>query len=112
VSSTTSESVTIVFFETLNSAFPTGSDSFLSIQFAGTLEDGSFFVFPVPASNTSVATVVTSGDGASGVWGDTGFSFTGSSTMTKYTVEIDNAEYGISGTFVLNTVSAFAHPFR
>ncbi|KIV99549.1 uncharacterized protein PV09_08849 [Verruconis gallopava] len=105
VSSTTQESVTIVFFETLGTTFPTSSDSYLSIQFAGTLEDGSYFIYAVPAKNTSVATVTTSGNGASGVWQDTGFSFEGSSTMTKYTVEVDNDEFGIYGTFVLNSVS-------
>ena len=105
MSSTTLQSVTIVFFETLTSSFPTGSDSYLSLQFAGTHADGTLFVYAVPAKDFSVATVVTSGDGASGVWQDTGFSFTGNPTATKYTVEIDNAEFGIFGTFVITSVS-------
>lgn len=105
MSSTTNESVTIVFFETLPTVFTNYADTYLAIQFAGTHADGSFFLYTVDASNTSIATVTTSGDGASGVWGDTGFNFTGSSSMSTYTVTIDNAEYGISGTFVINSVS-------
>lgn len=108
VSTTTSESVTIVFFETLPSAFITGIDSFLSLQFAGTRADGSNFVYAIPASDTSVANVTTSGDGALGVWGTTGFNFTGNPTATKYTVTIDNAEFGVKGTFTITSVSISA----
>jgi hypothetical protein len=104
VSSTTLQSVTIVFFETLTTSFPTGSDSYLSLQFAGTHADGTFFVFAVPAKDFSVAKIVTSGDGASGDWQDTGFKFTGNSAATKYTVTINNAEFGIFGNFVITSV--------
>jgi hypothetical protein len=94
-----------VFFETNPTSFITGIDSFLSLQFAGTRADGSKFIYAVPAKDTDIATVTTNGDGASGVWGTTGFSFAGNALTTKYTVEVSNDEFGIYGTFVITTVS-------
>jgi hypothetical protein len=62
-------------------------------------------MIPLGNTSTDVATIVTSGDGASGVWGTTGFSFEGSSDLKTYTVTVDDPTLGVSGTFTIESVS-------
>lgn len=111
VSATDNQSVTVIFLESTPTSFLNPVGTFLNLQFVGTFANGSSFIFGVPLDNCTVATVTTSGDGASGVWGNSGFSFAGNEAATQYLVEVDNAEFGISGSMLVTSVCPHNHRF-
>ena len=81
--------------------------SAISVDVFATFADGTLVFLPlndVPG-NAGSATITTDGDGASGVWEGTGFSFEGTLDLSSYTVTIDNPTLGISGTLDLKSVS-------
>ncbi len=106
--SSLNETLTVVFVETTPAAYDlvTG-DSLLSVVFQGTFADGSPFGFQIEASS---ATIKTHGDGASGNWHDTGFSFEGTNDLKRYIVEGNNIANNISGTMVMESVAPAHFP--
>jgi hypothetical protein len=104
VSATDNQSITVIFLESTSTSFLNPAGTFLNLQFVGTYPNGSSFNIAVPTEDCAVATITTAGDGASGAWSHTGFSFAGNPSATQYLVEVDNAEFGISGTMLVNSV--------
>lgn len=110
VSSDSQAAVVIVFYLTTSIAFPfVLPGAVLSVDIFATYPDGTQVFFPEndPPIFGS-ANIVTNGDGASGTWDGTGFSFEGAPDLSSYTVTIDSPILGISGTLQLNSVSGQA----
>lgn len=108
VSSDSKAAVVIVFYLSTSLGFPfVPSGSVLSVDIFATFPNGSLVFDPLadPLIGGS-ATITTNGDGASGTWGGTGFSFEGAPDLSSYTVTVDNPVLGIKGTLQLNSVSA------
>ena len=108
VSANNSCAVVIVFYMTTDVGFPFVLPlSSLSVDIFATFEDGTLVYLPVndPLLSAGTATVVTDGDGSSGVWEGTGFEWKGTADMSQYVVTIDYPLLDISGTLVLNSVS-------
>lgn len=109
VSATDNQSLVVIFFVATNQSF-IGLDSATSILSAivfGGFADGTNVVMQVddlPGALGS-ATITTDGDGASGDWLSTGFSFTGTSDLSAYEVTIENDTIDVHGTFLLDSVS-------
>lgn len=109
VSNTDNQSVVVVLFVATNQSF-IGLDSATSILSAivcGGFNDGTNVAIQVddlPGALGS-ATIITEGDGASGNWLSSGFSFSGASDMSNYEVTIENDTIDVHGTLSLDLVS-------
>ena len=108
VSETSNASVVIAFYLGANSAFPfLPNGTAISADIGLTLEDGTQIYVPVgnaPGAR-GTATIVTYGDGSSGLWNSTGFRWVGSSDLSYYVVQVDAPDYNITGNLVLYSVS-------
>jgi hypothetical protein len=108
VSSDASMGIVVVLYLSTDLGFPfVPPGSALSADVFATFDDGSLVFLPlnnVPGDAGS-AIITTNGDGASGVWEGTGFSFDGTPDLSRYAVIIDNPTLGISGTLDLKSVS-------
>jgi hypothetical protein len=107
VSDSNSCAVVMVFYMSTDLGFPfVLPGAALSVDIFATFEDGSLVFIPLnnPPINTGTATVVTDGDGTSGIWEGTGFEWTGTPDLSQYVVTIDSPLLGISGSLVLNSV--------
>lgn len=108
VSDDASMGIVVVLYLSTDLGFPfVPPGSALSVDIFATFGDGSLVFLPlndVPGDAGS-AIITTDGDGASGVWEGTGFSFDGTPDLSSYTVIIDNPTLGISGTLDLKSVS-------
>jgi hypothetical protein len=112
VSDSNSCAIVIVFYMSTDLGFPFVLPlSTLSVDIFATFEDGTLVFLPLNDAPLSAgsATVVTDGDGSSGIWDGTGFSWNGTSDLSQYTVTIDYPLLGISGTLVLNSVRTYFH---
>lgn len=110
VSSNSQAAIVVVFYLSTSLGFPfVPPGTVLSVDIFATYPDGSQVFFPVgnPPVGGS-ATITTDGDGTSGNWAGTGFSFEGTPDLSSYTVTIDSPIFGVSGTLTLNSVSATA----
>ena len=107
VSSNNSCAVVIVFYMTTDLGFPFVLPlSTLSVDIFATFDDGTLVFLPLndlPLS-AGTATVVTDGDGSSGIWDGTGFQWKGSPDLSQYVVTIDSPLLGVTGTLVLSSV--------
>jgi hypothetical protein len=108
VSQTDNQSLVVVFFVATNQSFIglNSATSILSAIVCGGFDDGTNLVIQVqdlPGAPGS-ATIVTDGNGASGDWLSTGFSFTGTSDLSAYEVVIENDTIDVHGTFSLDSV--------
>ncbi|KIW04832.1 uncharacterized protein PV09_04015 [Verruconis gallopava] len=61
------------------------------------------YVVPLGNTSTDIAAIITAGDGASGVWGETGFSFAGAPHVSSHTVNIDSPSPAIFGTVTMKS---------
>lgn len=107
VSENNSCAVVIVFYMTTDLGFPFVPPlSTLSVDIFATFEDGSLVFLPLnnPPLSAGSATVVTDGDGSSGIWEGTGFEWKGAPDLSQYVVTIDSPLLGMSGSLVLNSV--------
>jgi hypothetical protein len=103
-------SVVIVFYLSTDLGFPfLLPGSAISVDIFVSFDDGTYLFFPLNdlPSTAGEATVVTVGDGSSGIWASTGFQWTGTSNMSQYVVTIDSPALGISGSLTLNSVRTF-----
>jgi hypothetical protein len=98
-------SMTIIFFISGTGGFPLSLPNPLSIALLGSYADGTSFVKYIPVGLGENATVTTDQDGASGVWGKTGFSFEGAPDLSQYSITLDNEAWGVSGTMNFTSVS-------
>lgn len=98
-------SVVVVFFAAPASAFPnTGAppnDITEAYLFVSTPDNPNFYSGPVPASG---AHVTTNGNGASGTWDGTGFSFKGESDMSEYDISINSPQIAVTGSISIKSV--------
>ncbi|KAJ6457631.1 hypothetical protein C8R45DRAFT_1184337 [Mycena sanguinolenta] len=96
--STDLSSVIVIFFTSPQSAFPllAPSDSITTAYIYVSFPNGTLWSAVASADS---ATVETKGDGASGTWHGTGFSWTGSlSDGSGYLVSINAPDVGVTGT--------------
>ena len=103
-----SAAVVIVFYLSTDLGFPFVPPlSTLSVDIFATFDDGSLVFLPLNnlPYKAGQATVVTDGDGASGNWQGTGFSFEGSPDLSTYKVTVDSPVLAIKGTLELKSVS-------
>jgi hypothetical protein len=109
VSQHDNQSIVIVFYVATDLGFfaldPDGSA--LSVDIFASWDDGIYEYIPVDDAPGSLgkATITTDGDGASGTWSSTGWSFTGTPDLSRYTVNVNNVLNDIHGTFTLDSVS-------
>lgn len=107
VSENNSCAVVIVFYMTTQLGFPFVLPlSTLSVDIFATFEDGTLVFLPLndPPLSAGEATVVTDGDGSSGIWKGTGFQWKGAPDLSQYVVTVDSPLLGINGTLVLTSV--------
>jgi hypothetical protein len=99
--------VVIVFYISTDLAFGVPPLSALSASIFATFEDGSILSLPanILPNIAEEATIITDGDGASGIWKGTGFEFQGTADLSSYVVTIDAPLLGVSGTLELTSVS-------
>lgn len=79
--------------------------SLLSTSISGTFANGSSYNINIQASSDSSATITTELDDVSGVWGNSGASFSSTGFLSKYTVNFYNSTAGLEGTIVYQSVS-------
>ena len=103
-------SVVIVFYLSTDLGFPfLLPGSAISVDIFVSFDDGTYLFLPLNdlPSTAGEATIVTDGNGSSGVWDNTGFQWTSSSDMSQYVVTINSPWLGISGSLTLNSVRTF-----
>ncbi|KAH9207554.1 hypothetical protein DL95DRAFT_482702 [Leptodontidium sp. 2 PMI_412] len=113
VSTDSQESVVIVFYMSTDLGFPFRlPGAAISVDIFVSFADGSLLFYPINSLPGSLgsATVVSEGQGASGVWRNSGFSFDGEDDLSRYTVTIDNPVLGVKGTLVLDSVAPAHYP--
>lgn len=114
VSEDSLSSVVIVFYLSTDLGFPfLLPGSAISVDIFVSFDDGTYLFFPLNnlPLTAGEATVVTDGNGSSGVWESTGFQWTGLSNLSQYVVTIDSPSLGISGSLTLNSVRTFGFFF-
>jgi len=107
VSEDDSCAVVVVFYLSTDIGFPFVPPlSAISVDIFATFADGSNLFIPLNSLplDAGAATIVTDGDGASGIWKGTGFSFMGAPDLSKYVVKIDSPLIGVKGTLELYSV--------
>ncbi|THC94107.1 hypothetical protein EYZ11_006396 [Aspergillus tanneri] len=113
VSTTSNASVVIVLYRATPGGFPLvlkGSSS--SVNLFITMDNGTSHYFPIanrPGRSGEVV-VSTDGQGASGVWESTGFSFFGSPDLSHYTVHINSPAHRFNGTLSLSAAAPAHYP--
>ncbi|PLB47357.1 hypothetical protein P170DRAFT_478209 [Aspergillus steynii IBT 23096] len=111
VSTTTNASVVLVLYRATPGRFPYVLDgSTASVNLFITSDNGTSQYYPIanlPGRNGEVI-ISTDGQGASGVWESTGFSFFGSADLSSYTVHVNSPALGLNGTLSLS-LNAPAH---
>jgi hypothetical protein len=115
VSADSLSSVVIVFYLSTDLGFPfLLPGAAVSVDIFVSFDDGTLLFLPINdlPGTAGEATVVSDGEGASGSWANTGFSFEGSSDLSQYTVTIDSPLLGISGSLVLNSVCDHPASFK
>ncbi|KAF7317759.1 hypothetical protein MKEN_00863700 [Mycena kentingensis (nom. inval.)] len=97
-------SVVVTFFTSTATAFPSLDEggSLTPVRIWGSYPNGT--LWEAIGDSGKGATVVADGDSSSGVWHGTGFSWNSTSPST-YTITIDAAELGISGTIDFHSSS-------
>ncbi|KAK3937747.1 Hydroxyneurosporene dehydrogenase [Diplogelasinospora grovesii] len=110
VSSTTNESVTIVFFENGPEGFIQPGPAALWASVSGSFKNGSFFSYQVPAADKAVITQTS--DTISGDWSGSGYSFDGRTRGNKseYVVTINTPAVGVAGTLTLRSKAPPHYP--
>ncbi|ORY18248.1 hypothetical protein BCR34DRAFT_596470 [Clohesyomyces aquaticus] len=105
--SSTNETITIVFFERGPTGFlgNVSAASPLSVQVTGTLKNGSTYGVQAQVSPNASAVINTSDDSIYGDWQMTGFGFSGTQGGTKYVVSINNAEHDIFGSITFESTA-------
>ncbi|KFY13988.1 hypothetical protein V491_06190 [Pseudogymnoascus sp. VKM F-3775] len=108
-----SAAVVMVFYLSTDFGFPFVPPlSTLSVDIFATFDDGSLVFLPLNnlPYKAGQATVVTDGDGASGNWQGTGFSFEGSPDLSTYKVTVDSPVLAIKGTLELKSNAPAHYP--
>lgn len=73
------------------------------VSVSGKFPNGTLFdVGAIPADNITIQTV---GQGSSGVWVDSGCSWTGTPDLSQYSLTLNAPAFGVHGTILLNSVS-------
>jgi hypothetical protein len=96
-------SLVLVFYTASPAGFPAASfpSTINSITIDAEFPNGTGFAASIPASS---ATIVTVGDGTTGIFEGTGSGWTSTPDMTRYLVTVDAPSFGIKGTFGLDSV--------
>jgi hypothetical protein len=108
VSEDAKSSATVVFYTAPDTGFvfaQAPTDNILEVSLALTVPGSD--VDPVSLYITNFAekaTIVTTGNGASGEWTGTGFRFAGSPDMREYIITIDDENNGVKGTIKYQSV--------
>ncbi|KFZ18025.1 hypothetical protein V501_01412 [Pseudogymnoascus sp. VKM F-4519 (FW-2642)] len=113
VSTNGNAAVVMVFYLSTDLGFPFVPPlSALSVDIFATFDDGSLVFLPLNnlPYTAGQATVVTDGDGASGNWQGTGFSFEGSPDLSTYKVTVDSPVLAIKGTLELTSRAPAHYP--
>ncbi|KIY73949.1 hypothetical protein CYLTODRAFT_485083 [Cylindrobasidium torrendii FP15055 ss-10] len=101
-------SVVVTFFTSTSSAFPfLVAIPNVTPVYVWTMEGTDSNVWLLQADSASVVTV---GDGASGAWTGSGASFEGNADMSTYSITLDAADNGISGTISLSATAPAHYP--
>ncbi|KAF7323457.1 hypothetical protein HMN09_00126700 [Mycena chlorophos] len=98
-------SFTVVFYTASYNALPTflpASDAATWVQIIGSYPNGTLWG-STDTIDTNGATVTIGQDFTEGVWADSGFSWTGSSS--EYLISIDSPALGVKGTMSLNAIA-------
>ncbi|KAF7323312.1 hypothetical protein HMN09_00112000 [Mycena chlorophos] len=98
-------SFTVVFYAASYNALPTflpASDAATWVQIIGSYPNGTLWG-STDTIDTNGATVTIGQDFTEGVWADSGFSWTGSSS--EYLISIDSPALGVKGTMSLNAIA-------
>lgn len=97
--------VAVSFFTATSSSFPflNSPTVVTSAGLAASFPNGTLFQASLPATEASVIAI---GDGASGIFEGTGFSWTGTPDLSGYVVKVDSPTLGVKGTLVFRSVSA------
>ena len=105
VSDDAKASLVIVFYTASPAGFPAASfpSTVDSITIDAEFPNGTSFAVSIPAGS---ATIVTIGDGTTGIFQGTGSGWTSTPDMTRYLLTIDAPSFGIKGTLQLDTVSS------
>jgi hypothetical protein len=111
VSDDAKASLVIVFYTASPAGFPAASfpSTVDSITIDAEFPNGTSFAASIPASS---ATIVTVGDGTTGIFEGTGSGWTSTPDMTRYLLTVDAPSFGIKGTFQLDSVSTPVSIFR
>ncbi|KFY46509.1 hypothetical protein V495_02405 [Pseudogymnoascus sp. VKM F-4514 (FW-929)] len=113
VSTNGASAVVMVFYLSTDLGFPFVPPlSTLSVDIFATFDDGSLVFLPLNnlPYKAGQATVTTDGDGASGNWQGTGFSFEGSPDLSTYKVMVDSPILAIKGTLELKSHAPAHYP--
>jgi hypothetical protein len=104
VSDDAKASLVVVFYTASPTGFPAASfpSTVDSITIDAEFPNGTSFAVSIPASS---ATIVTVGDGTTGVFEGAGSGWTSTPDMTRYLLTVDAPDFGIKGTFQLDSVS-------
>ncbi|KIY53782.1 hypothetical protein FISHEDRAFT_32652 [Fistulina hepatica ATCC 64428] len=103
-------SMVIIFFTTPNTSFPftaSSTDILEVIMTAQTPDDATFYDGGAFATE---AIVMTDGNGASGVWEDTGFSFVGDADLSRFEVFVDAPSIDAVGSIVFESIAPAHYP--
>ncbi|TVY26939.1 Tyrosinase family protein [Lachnellula hyalina] len=102
-------SLTVVFFTTLNSSFPfvppSSNVDVIGVFYSfpnGTCD--SIFIYALEAN------ITIDDNGSSGQYVGTGTSWSGSPDLSRYEINVNSPEHGISGTFTLETLAPAHYP--
>ena len=102
-------SLTVVFFTTLNSSFPfvppSSNVDVIGVFYSfpnGTCD--SIFIYALEAN------ITIDDNGSSGQYVGTGTSWSGSPDLSRYEINVNSPEHGISGTFTLDTLAPAHYP--
>ncbi|EEU33822.1 uncharacterized protein NECHADRAFT_89104 [Fusarium vanettenii 77-13-4] len=104
-----SQSLTVAFYTAPKTAlaFLPELDTLNFVHVSGVFPNGTRFVSIIPAQDSQVRTV---GDGSSGSWEGTGFSWQGSPTLDHYRIAANNASLGYKGYIKLKSVAPAHYP--
>ncbi|KAL4893656.1 hypothetical protein BDV59DRAFT_207480 [Aspergillus ambiguus] len=103
-------SLAVVFFIEANRSGFAVTENFTNmdfIQISGTFPNGTGFSDFLFADN---AIVSTNGDGSSGLWNGTGFSWAGSPDLHDYVLTIDAENLGYKGSFSMHSIAPPHYP--
>ncbi|KAJ5517843.1 hypothetical protein N7453_000265 [Penicillium expansum] len=109
VSEDASQSLTVNFYSAPHSALGFGAelDSINYVHVSGVFPNGTMFNSAVVAEDSYVRTV---GDGSSGSWVGSGFSWSGSEDLLEYRIKAKDTGSGFSGSMSLRSVAPAHYP--